>query len=267
MRLCSLGPHSPCGESRKRLGGSRFPNSQLNEAITNMCSQFWFKRPAGEQNLALPARVSGPSSGSCPRCWKPLTGQSCSAQEAEEHGGLHGPDRQLRAGGAQRVRAPQSGCGAVDAGLALMKGRRGAAPGGERRAGAPLAQPWRHGAAPGRRQRAEPQTVSVALLWVPADAGGGCGHARCCLFQARRGKGPAQLARACAPAPPHTPRSLQNASLRLWVSVILMCVNEEVSFVSPLPSWGRSLLGTHRRLLELYKRVMAVNLKCAARNT
>jgi hypothetical protein len=71
----------------------------------------------------------------------PLTGQSRCAQEAEEHSRLHGASRQLSVGGARRVRAPQSSCGAVGAGLALMKGRRGAVPGGERRAGAPLAQP------------------------------------------------------------------------------------------------------------------------------
>lgn len=71
----------------------------------------------------------------------PLTGQSCCAQEAEEHGRLHGAACQWRVGGARRVRVPQSSCGAVGTGLALKKGRRGAAPGGERRAGAPLAQP------------------------------------------------------------------------------------------------------------------------------
>lgn len=83
--------------------------------------------------LAAPGAVRGAES--------PLTSQSCCAQEAEEHGPLHGAVRQLHVGGARRVRAPQSSCGAVGAGLALMKGRRGAEPGGERRAGAPLAQP------------------------------------------------------------------------------------------------------------------------------
>lgn len=45
-----------------------------------------------------------------------------------------------------------------------------------------------------------------------------------------------------------------------------MCVNDEVSVVSPLAQLGRFLLGTHKRFLGLYKRVMAVNLEHAARN-
>lgn len=48
--------------------------------------------------------------------------------------------------------------------------------------------------------------------------------------------------------------------------MILMCVNDEVSVVSPLAQLGRFLLGTHKRFLGLYKRVMAVNLEHAARN-
>lgn len=82
------------------------------------------------------------------------------------------------------------------------------------------------------------------------------------------GKGPTRIAqrlRSSSPPPPHILEPAE-ARLRLWIRVILMCVNDEVSVVSPLAQLGRFLLGTHKRFLGLYKRVMTVNLEHAARN-
>lgn len=101
------------------------------------------------------------------------------------------------------MRALQSSCGAVDASLALIKGRRGAAPGGERRAGAPcsaLTSRSSPGAVPAGGTSASEHGPALG----PVGAGGDAGMPG--VVCPRQGGARVQLGLhgACAPAPPHT---------------------------------------------------------------
>lgn len=106
--------------------------------------------------------------------------------------------------------------------------------------------------------------MRVALRWVQQAQEGmrGC---QVLFVPGKEGQGSNSHTAPALQLPPPILEPAE-ARLRLWTRVILMCVNDEVSVVSPLAQLGRFLLGTHKRFLGLYKRVMAVNLEHAARN-